>query len=253
MSFLPQAALAQSPQISFQGIGRLVPNVVHGDSAFWIFSRFIDSLLSQGVRIEVVYLLLSVPFVTFVIAFFRQVIGVSTFGVYTPMLLTLSFVLLGILFGLSVVLGVILISYLLRISVGKINLLYIPRTGFLLSCIALSFLLIAWVNARLGNPLIISLAIFPMLMISTISEKFSSAQSEEGLAGAVRGVVQTVIIAIISYIVIIWPWFAQRVISYPELILLPLIGTLLLGRFTGLRIVEYFRFKSLFRENIEEE
>src|SRR3989338_6837773 len=252
--FLVQPAAAETlSDISFKGVSNLSATVAHPDLGPWFFSQFIGYLLAAGVNLDIVYLLLVVPFIAFAIAFFRQVIGISTFGVYTPLLLSLSFILLGIYFGLAILLIVILVSYLLRNLIGQMNLLYIPRTSFLFSCIDLSFFLVIWFGLNFGSPVSISLAIFPMLMISTISEKFSSAQTEDGFHEAVKGVVQTIVVAIVSYYFVIWPSLANLIVGYPEVVFIPLFGSLLLGKFTGLRLMEFFRFRNLLKENIEEE
>ncbi len=239
--------------LTFEGIGQITPRVQNGSSSYWPFSGMIKYFLDQGVSVDVIYLILSVPLITLVIAFFRQIIGISTFGLYMPLIIALSFELLGVIFGLVILLLVIIVSYLLRRIIGKMNLLYIPRTSFLLSFIALSFFIVIWFSINYGSPVAIGLAIFPMLMMSTISERISSVQFEEGIAGALKGVIQTIIVALVSYYFASWPWLTNLIIGYPEIIILPLIFILIIGRFTGLRLIEYFRFRTLFRDSVEEE
>jgi len=41
--------------------------------------------------------------------------------------------------------------------------------------------------------------------------------------------------------------------SWPELVIVPLLGMILLGKFSGLRFTEYIRFRSLFKEKHIEE
>lgn len=237
---------------SLEGVPSLPHDVEHKNSPLWPASWLIGYFIDNGVSPDILYLILAVPFITFIIAFFRQVVGVSTFGVYSPLLISLSILLLGQVFGIGVLLVIILISYMLRKMISKINLLYIPRTSFLISCIALSFFIIIWFAINFGSPVAIGVAIFPMLMISTISERINSAQVEEGFSNALKGVVQTIIVSLIAYYFVIWPWLMQLTISTPEIILLPLLGNLLLGKFTGLRLIEYFRFRTLFKDSIEE-
>ncbi|NUM25283.1 MAG: hypothetical protein HUU49_01505 [Candidatus Buchananbacteria bacterium] len=254
LSFLfGSVVLAAGPvDLSFAGITNYHVKTYHVNSWFWPMSKMIDYFLSEGVRPDIIYMILAVPFITFVIAFFRQIIGISTFGLYMPLLIALSFMLLGVLFGMAVLLLVILVSYVLREIVGKLNLLYIPRVSFLFSVLSLSFFIIIWFSLNFGSPVTIGAAIFPMLMISTISERISSTQSEEGVSGALRGTIQTILVALVAYYFVSWPWLAVRIIALPEIVLLPLIGNLITGKFTGLRLIEYFRFRTLFKDNIEE-
>ena len=79
-----------------------------------------------------------------------------------------------------------------------------------------------------------------------------TAKSEEGLRNAILGVIETLVVVIGSYYLMLWASFNNLVISWPEVVLLPLVGILLLGKFSGLRVSEYFRFRSLFSEHTEE-
>lgn len=251
-AIVPTALAADASDLAFAGVNNFNVKIANVDSWFWPMSKMINYFFSEGVRLDIIYLILAVPFITFVIAFARQIIGVSTFGLYMPLLIALSFMLLGVLFGLAVLLFVILVSYILREIVSKLNLLYIPRVSFLFSVLSLSFFFIIWFSLNFGSPVTIGAAIFPMLMISTISERISSAQNEEGVSGALRGTIQTILVALIAYYFVSWPWLAKHLIATPELVLLPLVGNLATGRFAGLRLIEYFRFRTLFKENIEE-
>lgn len=221
-------------------------------SKVFVLSSILSGFIAQGIPSNAIYLILAFPFAAFFIAFSRQVIGLSTFGVYTPLMLIISFLILGINLGLTVFFVVIAISYILRRIFNQIELLYIPRVSLIFSFISLSFLITIWVVLKFSSPGVITLSIFPMLVMSTMSEKFVSAQSEEGIRNALFSAFETVIIAIFSYYFLIWTNFVDLLMSMPELILLPLIGNFLLGKFSGLRLTEYFRFRMLLKENMEE-
>ena len=218
-----------------------------------IFSKLTTYFVSHGISQNVIYLLLAVPFLTFVIAFFRQFVGISTFGVYAPLMLSLSFLVLGLTFGFLVFLMVLFISYLIRLLFVKVDLLYIPKVSLLLSALALSFFLVLGLAVYFQSPVNLTLAIFPMLVMATISEKFLSAQSEEGMRGAIIATTETTLVALIGYFFVTWGWVEARILSLPELVILPILGNIWLGRFTGLRLSEYFKFNALFRDDAAEE
>ncbi|MFH0804685.1 MAG: 7TM domain-containing protein [Patescibacteria group bacterium] len=222
-------------------------------SPLFFLSHAITNFVTKGIATNTIYLLLVLPFIAFAITFARQVIGLSTFGVYTPLVIALSLFILGIYFGLATLVIVVIVSYLLRTALNRFRILYISKTSLILSCIGLSFLGVIWFLSYYRLSLAVSLAIFPMLVMSTLSEKFLSAQSEEGLRGALLGVIKTVAVAVASYYLVVWPAFTNLVMSWPELVIVPLVGILLLGKFTGLRLTEYFRFRSLLKEADSEE
>jgi len=223
-----------------------------GKSKWWVLSTLITYFIEKGVSADSIYLILAIPFLAFVIIFFRHVIGISTFGVYTPMIIAVAFYILGLWLGMFTFLFAVLTGYAVRYIFNKIELLYLPRVALNLSFIALSFLLLMLVLLWVGSPVSLSLAIFPMLVMSSLSEKFMAAKSEEGLHNAVVGVIETLAVVVASYYLMVWAAFNNLVVSWPEVVLLPLLGILLLGKFSGLRISEYFRFRSLFSDHAEE-
>jgi PKD repeat protein len=221
-------------------------------SPIWFLSHLVNSFAAKGVSSNTIYLILIIPFLTFVVVLARQVIGLQTFGVYTPVMITAAFFILGIWFGLLTFLFAVITSYLVKYVLNKFELLYLPKVALNLGFISLSFLIVMWVVLYIGTPIALSLAIFPMLVMSTVSEKFMAAQSEEGFKSAVWGVIETLLVVIIAYYVIIWPSFNNMVMSWPELVFVPLIFNLILAKFTGLRLGEYLRFRSLFKDHVEE-
>jgi len=216
------------------------------------FSRLLNLFSSSGLSQTVIYLLLSVPFLAFVIAFFRQFVGVSTFGVLAPLMLSLAFLVLGLQFGMAVFLVVMLVSWGIRVLFDRVELLYIPKVALLLSCLALSFFLVLGLAVYFEASLDLSLTIFPMMVMSSMSEKFLSSQSAEGIRSALIAVVETVLVSLIAYAFVDWAIIKDNVLAMPELILLPILGTIWLGKFTGLRVSEYIKFRSLLREESQE-
>ncbi|HLD60784.1 MAG TPA: 7TM domain-containing protein [Patescibacteria group bacterium] len=225
-----------------------------GEKSHWfVLSHVITSFVTQGVSSNTIYLILIIPFLVLFTVFCRQVIGIETFGVYSPVMTAASFYILGIRFGLLTFLFVVISSYLVKFLVNKFELLYVPKMGLNLAFLSLSFLFIVWLFLELGSPVSLSLAIFPMLLMSTIAEKFTAAQAEEGFKSAVLGTVSTLIVVIVSYYIIKWTPFQNLLASWPELLIIPLVLTFILGKFSGLRLSEYLRFRSLFKEHTEEE
>lgn len=219
----------------------------------WPLTRLINYFVSKGVSQSVVYLLLAVPLLTFVISFFRQFVGVSTFGVFAPLMLSMSFMVLGITFGLIVFLVVMLVSYVIRNIFERVDLLYIPKVSLLLSFLSLSYLCILGLAVYFETQINLALAIFPMMVMSTISEKFLASQSSEGIKSALFATGITVFISFVAYRFVEWGWMKNLIIGRPEFIIIPLVLIFLLGKFTGLRLSEYLKFRALLREDIQEE
>lgn len=223
------------------------------NSPLLMLSNLMSYFATKGVSQNVIYLLLAVPFLTFSIAFFRQFIGISTYGVYTPLMLSLSFLILGLQFGLIVFLSVMLVSFLLRMVFEKIDMLYIPKVALLFSLLAVSFFLVLGLGLYFNSSINLTLIIFPMLMMVSLSEKFVSTQSSSGFKYAFLSTGETILVSLVGYLLVTWEWIQSSILALPELILIPMIGIFWLGKFTGLRLSEYFKFRNLFQEESQEE
>ncbi|HPO06203.1 MAG TPA: 7TM domain-containing protein, partial [Candidatus Gracilibacteria bacterium] len=219
----------------------------------WFFlSHLMSYFIQVGIPANTLYLLLVFPFLTAMVVVAKQWIGLSAFGVYLPIMLALSFFVLGSEVGLMVIGLVIVMSILIRSWFEHFHLLYTPRIALALSLIALSFLGVILLILKTKISINIPAIIFPMLLTSTLSEKFISVQGQEGIKSALFETISTIGIALVAYYLMNISIIQDLIISLPELILIPFALILFFGRFSGLRISEYFRFRSLLKENQEE-
>ena len=75
---------------------------------------FINYLLNNGVPQETIILILMLPIIATIIAFSRQIIGIKTFGIYTPLIITFVFLAIDIRYGIIVFITVLLAGSLVR-------------------------------------------------------------------------------------------------------------------------------------------
>jgi len=207
-------------------------------------------MVSQGVPQETVILLLMLPIVATVIAFARQIIGIKGFGIYTPLILSFAFLSTGLKYGLAFFVAILLVGTVTRYLVKKsrLRLLYLPRIAIVLSSVALAILTIFWLGAYTEKTGLISSSVFAILIMITLVEKFVSAQIERGARKAVILTSETLILSIVCYWVASWLWLQNTVFAYPVLVFFAaIIINIFLGKWTGLRFYEYFRFRELIK------
>ena len=94
--------------------------------------------------------------------------------------------------------------------------------------------------------------IFILLILSTLAENFLQLKTEEGWWSALFGISETILGAFFCVAIVQWQFFQSLILAYPELLLLTIAVNIVLGRWTGLRLVEYFRFREVFRHLAEE-
>lgn len=208
-------------------------------------SYSINYLINKGVAIDNIFLLLMLPVIATLIAFLRQILGIKTFGIYTPTIISLSFIATGLKYGLSIFIIILLVATALRFLLRRFKLLYLPRMAIVLCILALVLLFMFVSGAYFDKTGMIGLSIFPVLVLLILVEKFVAVQIEKGGVTAILLSVETILVSVVCYWIVNWEWFKTLILSYPELVLLTLVINVFLGRWAGLRLSEYFRFRRL--------
>ncbi len=211
-------------------------------------SPVISFLINQGVPLDTIILLLMLPVVVTLIAFFRQVVGIKAFGIYTPAIVTFAFLAVPQLrYGVAVFVSVILVGMLMRVALKGLRILYLPRVAITLSIIAFSILLLLSLGGYMQRTGLASVSIFPILIMITIVEKFVVAQIENGNRTAIILAVETLVISLAGYYLASWPILIRGIIAFPWMILITIPINIFLGKWDGLRLTEYVRFKDVLK------
>jgi hypothetical protein len=210
-------------------------------------SYLVSFMISKGIPSNTIVLLLMLPIIATIIALLKQVIGITTFGLYTPSIITLSFLALGLKFGLVILFIIIVSGTLVRSLLDRFNLLHIPRIAIVLTFSTLVILLTLALGTYLGIGSIATIAVFPMLIMTTLAEKFVSALGGRGFYAAILLMLETTVVSLICYWVVEWHYLQNLILGHPEIILLLIVFNYMLGRWTGLRLMEYVRFREVMK------
>lgn len=217
----------------------------------WNFLAFlVNYMVNSGVPLNTIYLILILPIIATVIAFARQLIGVKAFGIYAPSLVAVSFLATGLKYGLLIFAIVLIIGTLSRLAARKVRLSYLPRMAIVLSIVSLSILLFLLFGAFTNQSDLILLSIFPILIMVIITEKFISVQIEQGIKTAFKLIVETLVLSVICYYLANWQLLRSLILGYPEAVFLTFLLNYILGKWTGLRLLEYYRFRNVIK-NVE--
>jgi hypothetical protein len=211
-----------------------------------LITFFVDS----GVPLQTVALLLFLPIVATLVALFRQIIGIKAFGIYTPSIITfalLAFDPNGVKYGIAIFIAVIVVGMLSRWFLKRFRLLYLPRVAITLSIVSLSILGILVLGGMQNRTGLASVSIFPLLILITLTEKFVATQIEKGTRVALILATETLIISVIGYALLRWDALLELILAAPWLVLLTFIVNILLGKWTGLRLTEYIRFRKIIK------
>lgn len=239
-------------ELEKRDIGHLVVDASTTGLRPWnLLSSLVNYMLTHGVSSQTIILLLMLPVIAMILAFLKQVIGVTTFGLYTPSIVALSFLALGWPIGLIFLLFILATGYMTRSFMRRWRLLYVPKVAIIITVVSVTLLLLLGLGT-LFNIVLARDTIFVLLIMSTLAESFLNVKTEEGLYSAVLGTGETILAALLCVFIVQWPWLQSLILAYPELILFTIAVDAVLGKWTGLRLVEYFRFREVFK-NLQEE
>lgn len=208
-------------------------------------NAFLDriSLFNVPVRSQLTLrLLLLIPFGALVVAVFRNLIGVPTFGTFMPVLVALAFLETSLLYGIVFMLAIVAVGWVFRALLDRLQLLMVPRLAFLLTVVILIIAGISLLSEKLGFGSGLSVSLFPVVILTMTIERFSIMIVEEGTRNALKTTAGTIFVSATTFAVLGNETLQRTVLAFPEL-LLPVMGILvILGRYTGYRLSEWTRF-----------
>lgn len=205
-------------------------------------------IIEQGVPLQTLALLLMIPVVATLVAFFRQVVGIKAFGIYTPSIITfalLAFDPNGLKYGIAIFVSIILVGMFSRYMLRRFRLLYLPRVAISISIVAFAILLILVLGGHFKRTGLASVSIFPLLIMITLAEKFVATQIEKGSRAAFILAGETLLISLVGYFLISWNTFLLLILMHPWLILFTFVINFNLGKWSGIRFTEYLRFRKI--------
>lgn len=195
--------------------------------------------IKSGISWEIVVVLLLFPLVAAFLAAARYFIGLRGFGIFTPAMMAVVFLTTGVVPGVLLFLIILAAATLARLITRGLKIHYLARMALLLWFVSLTvFGMLFWFKASL----------FPILILILLAENFIEVQIGRSIQDAFRMTLETFILALVSFWLLSWQWLQKAVLSYPELVVFgTMVLDLLIGRFTGLRLLEYRRFRRLLK------
>lgn len=198
-------------------------------------------------------IMVMIPIGVLVILILRNLIGLQTLGTFTPVLIALAFreTQLGfgiVLFTIITALGLSLRSYL-----EHLKLQMLPRLSVVLTFVVVLIAAISLFSHKLGLERGLSVALFPMVILTMTIERLSITWEERGGGHAMKVAIGTLFAASLAHIIMTVPELIYFVFTFPAILLI-LVGFMLaMGRYRGYRLTELVRFKAFLKEDAERE
>lgn len=236
----PQFALTVSPTpINALSIAKL--RGVQTDSQLLRFS-----LLQLPINVQEAYkILLTIPIGAFIILILRNFIGLSTFGTFMPVLIALAFRETHIVWGIILFSIIVSFGLLARFYLERLRLLLVPRLAAILTVVILLMIFISILSHNLGLDSGLSVALFPMVILTMTIERMCITWDERGPYDAIKAVVGSLVAAVIAFSAMNFAPMQYLVFAFPELLLVMLAIILWFGQYRGYRLLELVRFNAL--------
>jgi len=149
-----------------------------------------------------------------------------------------------------VFLSIVLVGWLMRKALDHFHLLQVPRKSIMLSLVVI-LLISAIVAANLNDlPATKYISLFPMVILTGMIERFWTLETEDGTSSSFKTLLGTLIMAASISLVLSLHALVRHMFRYPETLGLIMAGQLLIGRYTGYRLSELFRFRDFLDESV---
>ena len=211
----------------------------------------IRSAVSAGVPTNTIVLLLLLPVIAAIIAAARHLVGIRGFGIFLPAALAVTFVATGPIVGIGMFLVIVAVSTSARLLLRKtkIKLQYLPRMALILLFVVMGVLGVLFTAPILRRPDLANVSIFPVLILVLLAEDFSRVQLGKSVNTAVGLTTETLILALVSYVFLTSKQVQEFALLNPEiLILIVFVFNFFMGKYIGLRLREFWRFRRLIND-----
>ncbi|MDD2486768.1 MAG: 7TM domain-containing protein [Candidatus Gracilibacteria bacterium] len=226
---------------------------------FLSLNNLVYNMIYGGFPASILGFILSLSIAILLLNFLKHVVGIYSFGIYNPIFLSICLSIMEFKLFIILILLAFISTNIVNLLLKKIYLLYNAKRSLLITMyLIMTIIFFGTDNYFNFNIIDYSLfsnifMIFPFLFIILIADKiFHEDINIFSKSGSIL-FLQFLIISIASFYIINSLGIQYTLLSYPDLLFIIALLNILIGRFTGLQLFEYFRFYSLFKSIDSEE
>lgn len=244
----PRVDITKETEESVGPLGAALNNQDPGRPFLNPIKHAIRASVDAGVPANTLVLLLLLPVIAALIAATRHIVGLRGFGIFFPAALAVVFLAIGPVLGITLFSSIVLFSTLARMTIRrlKMKLQYLPKMALTLWAVVIGVLGILFLAPIIRHPDLTNVSIFPVLILTLLAEDFSKVQAGKSARTAIDKAFETIILALASYLILILESVRVFAITNPEILLISVAAiNYLVGKYVGLRFLEYWRFRKL--------
>lgn len=204
-----------------------------------------------------VLLILLLPVVFTIIGISRHIIGLRSLSAYVGVLLT--YILLeigkvdnnkfdfavGAFYGSLLFLLSILMSGALYRLLKRFRMHYIPKLSILITGVTIAYIYIIAFTVFLDRDLLLDISPLAIIILILIGENIMSVYAKKNFRYAFTISIETLLVSIFSFGLISIDSFRTLIMNNLLILVLIVVLNFYVGRFLGLRLTEYWRFRNI--------
>ena len=193
-------------------------------------------------------IMIMIPIGVLVILILRNLGGLQTLGTFTPVLIALAFRETQLGFGIALFTIITALGLSLRSYLEHLKLQMLPRLSVVLTFVVVLIAVISLFSHKLGLERGLSVALFPMVILTMTIERLSITWEERGGSHAFKVAVGTLFAATLAHLLMTIPELTYFIFTFPAVLLIMVGFMLAMGRYRGYRLTELFRFKAFLKD-----
>ena len=190
-------------------------------------------------------LLLLVPLGALVVVIMRVLVGLKTSGTFMPILLSMAFIETNLIPGIMMFILVVTMGLIVRSYLSHLNLLLVARISSVLIVVVGIMAFVAILSYKLNLEYATSITFFPIIILAWTIERMSIIWEEDGPKEVFLQGSGSLIVSVIAYFAMTNSVLSFITFNFPEILLAVLGLIILLGRYSGYRVSELYRFRSM--------
>lgn len=189
--------------------------------------------------------ILMIPLGVLIVVLMRVLIGLKTSGTFMPVLIAMAFIQTSLITGLVGFILLVAVGLFIRSYLSHLNLLLVSRISTVIIMVILLIALFGVLSYKLGLTEGLKITFFPMIILSWTIERMSVLWEEEGAKEVMTQGGGSLLVAILAYFVMSNEVTRHLMFNFIGLQFVVMSLVLLLGSYTGYRLLELRRFKPL--------
>ena len=211
------------------------------DRSFWTLSLYDLPLEAQ----QTFQIIVMIPLGVLLILCLRNLVGLETLGTFTPVLVALAFRQTDIVWGVVFFTMITALGLSLRSYLEHLRLQMLPRLSVVLTFVVMLITVISVLTHKLGLERGVSVALFPMVILTMVIERLSVVWEERGGTHAVKVAFGTLVAATLAHLIMTPDPLVYFFFTFPGILLVLTSIMLFLGHYRGYRLSELVRFKAM--------